>query len=474
MDPNYPVAAVLPGQPEGAAALVVCPVDCRFADTFTLIIEQVLQGLAGPDADGDARMDLGGTFGEHTLGELRAHGGRLAVVLKDSDRLRGAVLDSLLEYLQQAACGAPVYVVVDSVVCYERLPARTRYAARLRSASTAGIVPGALALLEDFLHELRLSSGVPCLLSAGVLDFLREHCEAAQLPFCRVREMVKFCLLSTVTRSPLGDPGAWPAEAADRVGGAARLEALRPALDGLLANSAAAYTLVLLLLPDSVTRLELQKMLLRPGFGTCPMLDQVDTLLPRRQPEDVVRLLVRLEVAMQQHSGALAAQVLRVCAASKAEVRDRAGIVRAAAALKAALAEAALFDTGHACAPLLVFSAVGRLQAAFVPDMAATLHHALKHPEAYTADGRLAGARPDMCVVYRLTLEWQRLINLHDLYMQFQSKVHAGPRKPRADEQRVLLARFQHAVTELELMGVVGAAGRRRDFVERRNLTDQL
>lgn len=86
---------------------------------------------------------------------------------------------------------------------------------------------------------------------------------------------------------------------------------------------------------------------------------------------------------------------------------------------------------------------------------------------------------PDTCIVYSLTLDWQRIINTKDLYHQFLGIVEQQPprktRKRKAmddSQQKLLMLRFMQALNELELLGLLASSGRKRDHYERLNLSD--
>ncbi|CAH1168017.1 unnamed protein product [Phyllotreta striolata] len=105
------------------------------------------------------------------------------------------------------------------------------------------------------------------------------------------------------------------------------------------------------------------------------------------------------------------------------------------------------------------------------------IHHALNDPHFYlTCDccklsniGSIKPTMPDVCVAYKLHLEYGKMINLYDWLQSFVSIVDAEVYM--GDEQMVvrpeMQARFTQAVSELEFLGFIKSSKRKTDHVQR-------
>lgn len=152
----------------------------------------------------------------------------------------------------------------------------------------------------------------------------------------------------------------------------------------------------------------------------------------------------------------------------------------------------------HIPACLVVMDERGNVRRAFEADPQASLETSLKFPSFYlnckssccvnesidTAvkschlQSRLSAvclnrpSMPDICLLYRLSLEIQcKSINLFSWYNSFLAVLNAKKASP------LLTARFFKSLNELQLIGMVsefGRSRRKRKFVDRFNITDSL
>ncbi|XP_073077097.1 origin recognition complex subunit 3 isoform X2 [Manis javanica] len=107
------------------------------------------------------------------------------------------------------------------------------------------------------------------------------------------------------------------------------------------------------------------------------------------------------------------------------------------------------------------------------------LHTALNNPYYYlknealkSEEGCIPNVAPDICIAYKLHLEYSRLINLVDWAEAFATVVTAAEKMDAnsiTSEERneIIHARFIRAVSELELLGFIKPTQRKTDHVAR-------
>jgi hypothetical protein len=231
------------------------------------------------------------------------------------------------------------------------------------------------------------------------------------------------------------------------------------------------------------TPFELVKEMLVPGFGTKAFLDCCYDRLKKMSPDEFVQILLRIKQSCETLKGCFktAHAVAELGGLHSDGIKSKADIALAVNRLQDIILNAEYLNTDHPLMTAVMFYDVSELESLFFIDTAKLTQGALKHPELYMGVRKSSGRKtrkpaivniPDSARLYKLTLEWQRMINLHDLYLQFQSQIHAEPRRPKPDQQEGYMARFMQCVNELELVGVWSSLGRKRDTYERRNFTD--
>lgn len=104
------------------------------------------------------------------------------------------------------------------------------------------------------------------------------------------------------------------------------------------------------------------------------------------------------------------------------------------------------------------------LQPAMLTDPMASALHTLKLPEHKSKD---------LAILYRLSVECGRNINIRDWFRSFISSIE-GKDADEAERDEVLLSRFSRAMHEMQLMGLIQPSGRKRDLMERLVIADQL
>lgn len=480
---------------EGFADAQLVNIRCRPDDSFSTLISRILHSLGLGHED----------FSEHTASLLSSRVSKLILCLKDSHCLRGPVLQTLLEYWRPFVSECLMAFIVDSPVAIERLGAGVQYAGRfVRPEVRLGGTGPCMAsdvLFRAFLEHLARAAYPHCILGPQVCGRLADLLAASSLPFVTTLRILRYCAFSLLQRSPLialdcfSAPGVTTRLAREGLPTAALTAGLEKASPRqFLENNAALLEALIGLRSQARSRHDwLMEMLSAgPNFIASLALDPFFTGMERLSPDEAVQYLTRLDNRLAGLAPCGVAKALResVCSLAEGSIRSREDVRGMVSAVKVVIAEAELLHVQHPLAPWLIYDDAEALESLFFADMAKTTMLALKTPGNYlrpsgpTAPSRkrIRGSNatiatltpPDASRVYRLTLEWQRQVNLHDLYFQFQSQVHAGSRKVTAGEQAGYMARFQQAVNELQLAGLWAPMGRRRDTYERRNLCDSI
>ncbi|XP_017783134.1 PREDICTED: origin recognition complex subunit 3 [Nicrophorus vespilloides] len=108
----------------------------------------------------------------------------------------------------------------------------------------------------------------------------------------------------------------------------------------------------------------------------------------------------------------------------------------------------------------------------------AAIHTALNDPQSYldcsccgiSNDAVILSSMPDICIAYKLHLEYGKMINLYDWLQAFLSildPVHADDDNEKREVDPQLQARFTQSVAEMEFLGFVKSSKRKTDHVSR-------
>jgi len=453
---------------------------CVQNDSFGSLMHRLLSSLS----------ICGSDFNEGTASQLVSCLDGIIVCLRRAERLRGQVFESLLDFFKGLTNSLPVIVVVDSAIPIERLDPRVQF-----DGSFDHVAPLASAdVLFKRLYERIWHSGFEgCIISPSLCKMICDQVSVSNVPLCRIIGIMRYIMFYMTQSSPLHLDRDKLLEQFEPFGiGTSGLEAVITASsEGL--QHAKVMLEVLALIPGSPrTRYEwIQDILTTSDFGATLSLDLLFTSLEGLNPDEAVRILQRMKgkLAGFRQDLKLVERLLEVCGRGEAGmIRSQEEVVGAREALREIICETNLLNIGSEIAPWIIFDDAEALVRIFFPDTAKDVLLALKHPERYllpklvlvpkkqsrSKAGTPTATYPDTCRLYLLILEWQRLVNLHDLYFQFQSQIHAGPRKPVAAQQTAYMARFMQSVNELELVGIWTPMGRKRDTYERRNLLDSL
>lgn len=478
---------------EGFLSVKVIDIKCRSDDSFSSLMARILKDLLPGSEE----------FSEDTASLLATSFDGLILCFKDSHCLRGSVFETLLEYFRPFVAGNLVVFVVDSPVVIERLIAQVQFAGRFLRPEVRlgglGPVISAEVLFKAFIEHLNKASYQHCLLAPQVCELLCGVVSASSIPLINTIKTLRYIAFSTLQHSPLittecfDEPGIASRLQREGISSSALAAAMkkrspRQYLDN---NAALLQALIGLRGGHEKSRYEwIMAILSGPNFIANLALEPFFTALEKQTPDEAVQYLKRLESRLREFPLSDVAEALKssVCPLADGAIRSRSDISKISKALKCVIADAELLHIGHPLAPWLIYSDASGLDALFFADVAKKTLLALKSPEKYLRRYSKATTAPafkrvrannqitppDACRVYRLTLEWQRQVNLHDLYLQFQSQVHTRKGKVTAEMQKQYLARFQQAVGELHLAGIWAPMGRRRDTYERRNLCDSL
>lgn len=193
----------------------------------------------------------------------------------------------------------------------------------------------------------------------------------------------------------------------------------------------------------------LAKEILQPGFGTRPFLDKVYSKLMASTPDEFVRMLTNLQKLVTAYSSDIPlAHHLKEFLMNALQSHAQAGFIQDVVNhLAKIISETEYFTTENAMKPFMMYDNLSELDTIFFADVTDSVQRTLKHPELYlsqsahkpssrAASPKKSKPQPDTVLLYQLSLEWQRMINLHDLYFQFQSQIHTTNRKPTVSQQK--------------------------------------
>ena len=112
-----------------------------------------------------------------------------------------------------------------------------------------------------------------------------------------------------------------------------------------------------------------------------------------------------------------------------------------------------------------------RVKKSFVAQPRASIHTALAFPGHYyevrsSSKQNEISQHDDVSIAYNIYLESGNLINLRDWYTSFSSILDEGEELTNKEE-KLVLARFIKAVTELNYCGFIKTTSRKTDHVER-------
>lgn len=449
--------------------------ECRSDDSFSSIMAKILPQLG-----------IHEEFCESAASMIEKSIGKLFVCLRNSHRIRGSVLETVLEYFRQFT---GVVFIIDAAVAYERLSAKFKYSCPLIQPQ---LINSSEALFQKFIVYLIDYGFKQCILTPDVLDFISSQCAAAQLALPLVQRIVKYCVYRTLgssihlTQIPTEILASQlPADEAQSI--MTKLNSLSSEIVSLAQNNVIIFQVIRCISETLKTPFELVKETLIPGFGTKAFFDRYYDNLKRKTPDEFVQILLRMKQSLEKFKGQLVQVFNGLGGRETNGIKSQADVNVAVQKLQELVSLTEYFNTDHPLLSFAMFYDVGELESLFFTDIGKIVQGSLKYPEQYMptpkSNGRLSRNRPrklsvntasipDPSRLYKLTLEWQRMINLHDLYFQFQSQIHSGPKKPTSEQQKGYMARFMQAVNEMELVGVWSSHGRKRDTYERRNFTD--
>jgi len=123
---------------------------------------------------------------------------------------------------------------------------------------------------------------------------------------------------------------------------------------------------------------------------------------------------------------------------------------------------------------IFLFSAPGAVRRHLVGAPRAALHTALTDPWEYLDNtdlkiqdlGEISPAFPDICIGYKLHLECQKLINLYDWLMCWNT-ISTGGQEDQEVPDQVQQAKFARVVQELQHLGFIRTSSRKTDHVAR-------
>lgn len=411
--------------------------------------------------------------------------------LFDSDRLPSKSLEILLEYFRKCTNNTHITFVLDSPVCLHQLNPKLKIALKFFE------VQPKQDIFDVFLAYLSENQMIFLRVHSKVIRFIKEQCVMSNLHFRKLVDILKWCLIRTISNNPYFYNEEMQNETmcasivnqlTSKGHNCAKLEI--QAQDNLrsLQNNDVVLQVVKILdktWKHSDLLVEIQS----ANFGTKVYLDRLEDRLKSLTPDEIARLLVLIRSYLDSLAAECPAKNLLVELVQSFFEKKHKDTSATVCRLKEILVQLSYFCEDSPFAPFLLYDDVKELRRVFFPDSARAIQEVLKHPSEYfkscggstsRSSSRLAKKQhnlPDTCRVYRLMLEWQRLVNLHDLYFQFEGQVHevvagGAKKKPTAEQQKAYITRFMQAVAELELKGFWGPMGRKRDTYERHNFCD--
>ncbi len=324
-----------------------------------------------------------------------------------------------------------------------------------------------------------------CILSPRVLDFVVDQCEHAYLPFSQIFKIVKLCTISLVSDNPISIveqrlecKAFYSKLSALRIDSKRLVDAICDYPELAMTNELVFRIILLIerILPIHIDPLDLSKKLIEPDFGTKPFIDGLENQLRKASPDEMVRIVLNIAALLPEYACELAAQIKGLCTNSK--IRSPTEVKEVTSQLIKMIANARYLNLEEPCASFVIFDDLELIKSAFFVDQSYVVQEALKNPQLYSDRARTRRRNQelfaDTCILYSLTLESQKTINMHDLFVSFVSKIHSGTRKSSSEQRRIYAARFIHASYELEYLGVWAPVGRKRDHFDRRNFCDSI
>ncbi|RUS17934.1 LOW QUALITY PROTEIN: origin recognition complex subunit 3 N-terminus-domain-containing protein [Endogone sp. FLAS-F59071] len=159
------------------------------------------------------------------------------------------------------------------------------------------------------------------------------------------------------------------------------------------------------------------------------------------------------------------------------EVRDYKELMEAVQAFVVEMLERSLFKyTTLPFHEIVYYSNVKLHEKTFTAQPRATIQTALAQPAHYlncdccrqTASDALSPTQHDTCILYKLYLECNRMINMYDWFVAFGVVLERETRDGKGKiEEREVQARFIRSVAELQFLGFVKPTNRKTDHVVR-------